>query len=358
MLLLKLVIFPVFPEDGESFEFVPSEALQSQTTLYLLFFSETRFIHGHYQSKPHQLQNGDIVQLGETIICSKNTRINCIRVEIEIIEKKKLDLPPHEWIIEPKITVYGPNAGKMKYITKLIMAPYIFGKFKDKPVGGLATFSCNSCHSKHKAGIYVTARKVAETSDPVFPEDGESFEFVPSEALQSQTTLYLLFFSETRFIHGHYQSIGPRTENSSSGEPPEKARNDSETTVTLSDLSGRSDFEAISDINLPWARLISNSKCWNNVNITDDKWTFGKKAFEEALNEKYIPPRVLKGISNYPFSIERTFNEEGNVVVLLIDLSKSGTCIGDTRVVQNVSNLIFNDDYIGITGPATKIHSN
>ena len=165
MLLLKLVIFPVFPEDGESFEFVPSEALQSQTTLYLLFFSETRFIHGHYQSKPHQLQNGDIVQLGETIICSKNTRINCIRVEIEIIEKKKLDLPTHEWIIEPKITVYGPNAGKMKYITKLIMAPYIFGKFKDKPVGGLATFSCNSCHSKHKAGIYVTARKVAETSD-------------------------------------------------------------------------------------------------------------------------------------------------------------------------------------------------
>ena len=193
---------------------------------------------------------------------------------------------------------------------------------------------------------------------PVFPEDGESFEFVPSEALQSQTTLYLLFFSETRFIHGHYQSIRPRTENSSSGEPPEKARNDSETTVTLSDLSGRSDFEAISDINLPWARLISTSKCWNNVNITDDKWTFGKKAFEEALNEKYIPPRVLKGISNYHFSIERTFNEEGNVVVLLIDLSKSGTCIGDTRVVQNVSNLIFNDDYIGITGPATKIHSN
>ena len=119
-------------------------------------------------------------------------------------------------------------------------------------------------------------------------------------------------------------------------------------------MSGRSDFEAISDINLPWARLISTSKCWNNVNIIDDKWTFGKKASEEALNEKFIPPRVLKGISNFHFSIERTFNEEGNVVVLLIDLSKSGTWIGDNRVVQNVSNLISNDDYIGITGPATK----
>ena len=135
---------------------------------------------------------------------------------------------------------------------------------------------------------------------PVFPEDGESFEFVPSGALQSQTTLYLLFFSETRFIHGHYQSIRPRTENSSSGEPPEKARNDSETTVTLSDLSGRSDFEAISDINLPWARLISTSKCWNNVDITDDKWTFGKKASEEALNEKHIPPSI-KRIIKLPF---------------------------------------------------------
>ena len=55
---------------------------------------------------------------------------------------------------------------------------------------------------------------------PVFPEDGESFEFVPSGALQSQTTLYLLFFSETRFIHGHYQSIRPRTENSSPKEQP------------------------------------------------------------------------------------------------------------------------------------------
>ena len=96
------------------------------------------------------------------------------------------------------------------------------------------------------------------------------------------------------------------------------------------------------------------SKYWNNVNITDDKWTFGKKASEEALNEKYIPPRVLKGISNFHFSIERTFNKEGNLVVLLIDLSKSGTWISENRVVQNVSNLISNDDYIGITGPATK----
>ena len=73
------------------------------------------------------------------------------------------------------------------------------------------------------------------------------------------------------------------------------------------------------------------SKYWNNVNITDDKWTFGKKASEEALNEKFIPPRVLKGISNFHFSIERTFNKEGNVVVLLIDLSKSGTWIGENR---------------------------
>ena len=62
----------------------------------------------------------------------------------------------------------------------------------------------------------------------------------------------------------------------------------------------------------------------------------------------------VKGISIYHFSIERTFNEEGDVVVLLIDLGKSGTWIGDNRAVQNVSNLISNDDYIGVTGPATK----
>ena len=68
--------------------------------------------------------------------------------------------------------------------------------------------------------------------------------------------------------------------------------------------------------------MISTFKCWNNVNIIDDKWTFGKKASEEALNEKFI---------NFHFSIERTFNKEGNVVVLLIDLSKSGTWIGENR---------------------------
>ena len=75
-------------------------------------------------------------------------------------------LPDHEWIIKEKTTKAGKYVGKKKYFVKLIIPPYVFGKFQDKQVGGLATFSCNSCSSMHpKEGTYVKARKVSETED-------------------------------------------------------------------------------------------------------------------------------------------------------------------------------------------------
>ena len=77
-------------------------------------------------------------------------------------------LPDHDWIIEEKTTVFGKNAGKKKYFVKLIIGPYIFGRFQDKEVGGLAYFSCNSCSSmtpKQKNRTFGKARKVSENED-------------------------------------------------------------------------------------------------------------------------------------------------------------------------------------------------
>ena len=42
-------------------------------------------------------------------------------------------------------------------------------------------------------------------------EDGEKFEYLPVYTIpeEDKTVFYLLFYSETRFIHGHFQSIRP-----------------------------------------------------------------------------------------------------------------------------------------------------
>ena len=115
----------------------------------------------------------------------------------------------------------------------------------------------------------------------------------------------MMFFSESGFIHGHYQSIieSPETvildespevvnldesptnvnlddsqevlnteelpETVSNEEQPEnsvpnQAQNNSD--ATLSDLSRESNFE-FSENKLPWARLVSKAKCWNNTEI-------------------------------------------------------------------------------------------
>ena len=53
----RIVIYPVYKVDGLKFEYVPFQPLLDQTTMYLLYFSESRFIHGHYQSiRPNELQ--------------------------------------------------------------------------------------------------------------------------------------------------------------------------------------------------------------------------------------------------------------------------------------------------------------
>ena len=227
---------------------------------------------------------------------------------------------------------------------------------------------------------------------PVFIEDGVKFEFIPNPfTLENETaTINMMFFSESRFIHGHYQSIveSPETvildespevvnldespdnvnlddslevlnteelpETVSNEEQPEnsvhnQAQNNSD--ATLSDLSGESNFE-FSEDKLSWARLVSKAKCWNNTEIVGNKFTFGRSTTPELVNTESFP-KLKKIISKEHFRIERKIMD-GFKMTYVTDLSKRGTYINKKIIGLGNSYPILDGEFIGICGPATQ----
>ena len=75
----------------------------------------------------------------------------------------------------------------------------------------------------------------------------------------------------------------------------------------MSDLSGKSNFE-FSEDKLPWARLVSKEKCWNNTEIVGNKFTFGRSTTPELLNTESFP-KLKKIISREHFRIEQKFKD-------------------------------------------------
>lgn len=119
----------------------------------------------------------------------------------------------------------------------------------------------------------------------------------------------------------------------------------------MSDLSGKSNFE-FSEDKLPWARLVSKEKCWNNTEIVGNKFTFGRSTTPELLNTESFP-KLKKIISKEHFRIERKF-KDGFKMTFVTDLSKRGTYINKKIIGFENSYPILHGEFIGITEPATE----
>ena len=67
-------------------------------------------------------------------------------------------LPKHFWRPREGKTVDG----KTKWFVNLEIGSYVFGRYQDRPIGGLATFSCLECDNiKPRIRTYAKARKVS-----------------------------------------------------------------------------------------------------------------------------------------------------------------------------------------------------
>ena len=108
-------------------------------------------------------------------------------------EESKAETGGPRFKTEPKTIGSGPNAGKEKWVSSLIIPPYTFKRKLDNKVGATVTFSCNGCES---CGVWTYAKAIKTGID----ESGK-----PSYELKSTPTEHACAPSEvldiaTQFI--------------------------------------------------------------------------------------------------------------------------------------------------------------
>ena len=105
--------------------------------------------------------------------------------------------------------------------------------------------------------------------------------------------------------------------------------------------------------NAPWCRLTVKSKLYNEIDIYEDTFHFGRDVSRSFLNEHEFPDDdTYEKISRHHFSIYRRWINEIPSAVL-IDHSYYGTFIGKKKIGKGQQCSLKDGDFIGIMEKGT-----
>ncbi|RXG73588.1 Serine/threonine-protein kinase Chk2 [Armadillidium vulgare] len=125
-----------------------------------------------------------------------------------------------------------------------------------------------------------------------------------------------------------------------------------ETQETCSQL-----FEAsVMDENI-WGRLFSTCRSFKNVviDLTEDKYTFGRGDVTFQFTEKMFEKSYLSTISKTHFLIYREYRSGCDPIVVLEDRSQNGTFVNKSLVGKYKKKLLRNNDEISLALPSRRV---